>query len=173
MATVYDKMPVPDIRQAAEDNAAAVLDSFWDGKLPVDPIRMARELGVDVFTAQLGSDVYGMITGTPSATSIYLDVDQAPVRMRFTCAHELGHYVERSSRIVNDDSEFAEIDRRSDDGHGKGIEVFANNFAGAVLMPEKEVRRLHGQGKNKLEMARAFNVSLAAMGLRLMRLDLP
>lgn len=173
MATVYDKMPVPEIRKAADDNAAAVLESFWDGKLPVDPIRIARDLGVDVFTAQLGDDVYGMITGTPSATSIYLDVDQAPVRMRFTCAHELGHYIERSARIVSDESEFAEIDRRSDDGHGKGIEVFANNFAAAVLMPEMEVRRLHSQKKTKLEMARTFNVSLAAMGLRLMRLELP
>ncbi|MDN5812371.1 MAG: ImmA/IrrE family metallo-endopeptidase [Micrococcaceae bacterium] len=172
MPTVYDTKPVAEIRTAARDNARGVLESYWDGTLPVDPIRISRDLGVEVWTAQLGTDVYGMITGKPSETNIYLDVDQAPVRMRFTCAHELGHYVERSSRLTEDDSEFAEIDRRSDEDHGKGIEVFANEFAASILMPEEAVRNFHMQKVSSFEMAKRFNVSHRAMSLRLMHLAL-
>jgi Zn-dependent peptidase ImmA (M78 family) len=173
MPTVYDGMTIPDIRKAARDNADGVLETYWDGRLPVDPIRIARAMGVEVYTAQLGADVYGMITGTPADTEIFLDIDQAPVRSRFTCAHELGHYVERSSRLTDDnDAEFAEIDRRSDKDHGKPIEVFANEFAGSLLMPQKEVHRLYAQQMTVFEMARIFNVSVQAMSFRKFHLGL-
>lgn len=160
------------IRPEARKAAQAVLDSRWDGKLPVDPIVLARALGPEVYTAQLGDDVYGMITGTPAESAIYLDVDQSPVRMRFTCAHELGHYIERSGRDVADESEFAEIDKRSDRNHGQPIEVFANEFAGALLMPETEIRRLSAQGVGDIELAKIFNVSMDAVKLRKFHLGL-
>lgn len=172
MATVYDSMPVAEIRTHARMNAAGVLDAYWDKTLPVDPIQIAKKMGVDVYTAQLGADVYGMITGKPAETNIYLDLDQSPVKMRFTCAHELGHYVERSARLDASDKEFAEIDKRSDKDHGKPIEVFSNEFAGSLLMPEENVRILHKQGKNIFEMASLFNVSVQAMGFRKMHLGL-
>lgn len=174
MATIYDTKPVSEIRTDARHAAQGVLESYWDGKYPVDPVKIALDLGVEVYMAQLGQDVYGMIKGKPSDTTIFLDVDQAPVRMRFTCAHELGHYVERSSRLSDDDSlEFAEIDRRSDQDHGRPIEVFANEFAASLLMPETEVRRLNGQNTNLYHMAAYFNVSVQAMSLRKRHLGLP
>lgn len=173
MATAYDTMSVAEIRASARDNAEGVLDTYWDGKLPVDPVRIAKEMGVDVYTAQLGADVFGMIRGKPTATEIFLDIDQSPVKMRFTCAHELGHYVERSSRLVDDDdAEFAEIDRRSDRDHGKPIEIFANEFAGSLLMPAKDVKRFNAQGMNVYEMAAYFNVSVQAVSLRKFHLGL-
>lgn len=172
MATKYDKMPIPDIRQEARANAQRVLDTFWDGVLPIDPIRLARRLGADVYTAQLGDDVFGMVRGTPSETTIYLDIDQSPVRMRFTCAHELGHYVERMDRDVSDESEFAEIDRRSDRNQGNRIEIFANEFAGALLMPEDEFRRHAHHGKGNIELSKLFNVSLDAVKIRKMHLGI-
>lgn len=167
MATVYDSKPVHEIRKEARHAAQGVLDSYWNQKYPVDPVKIAMDLGVEVYTAQLGEDVYGMIKGKPSATTIFLDVDQAPVKMRFTCAHELGHYVERSSRLTDDDSvEFAEIDRRSDRDHGVPIEVFANEFAASLLMPEHEVHRLEKLNTTIFQMASHFNVSVQAMSLR-------
>ncbi|WP_125612663.1 ImmA/IrrE family metallo-endopeptidase [Specibacter cremeus] len=172
MATAYDHMPFTDIRRSADDNAQGVLDSFWDGKLPIDPVKIALDMGVEVYTAQLGDEVYGMISGTPSEAKIYLDVDQAPVRMRFTCAHEIGHYIERSSRTTADDSEYAEIDVRSGRDHGKPIEVFANHFAGALLMPKEVVEKFHTKGMNVYAMASKFNVSVQAMSLRKMHLGL-
>jgi len=170
--TVYDDMAPKDIRAEARVLAEEVLTAEWNGDLPVDPISIATSMGVEVFTAQLGSDVYGLIQGTPSRARIYLDVDQGPERLRFTCAHELGHFIERSSRLVENESEYAEIDRRSDDGAGKGIEVFANEFAAAILMPEKLVKKLHDDGMNRFDMAKYFKVSAMAMGWRLTHLGL-
>ena len=172
MATKYDGMRPAQIRPEARKAAQAVLDSRWNKRLPVDPIVLARDLGAEVYTAQLGEDVYGMITGTPAEAAIYLDVDQSPVKMRFTCAHELGHYVERSDREVASEKEFADIDKRSDRDHGKPIEVFANEFAGALLMPESEIRRLHAQGVGNVELGKIFNVSMDAVKMRKFHLGL-
>ncbi|WP_336857200.1 ImmA/IrrE family metallo-endopeptidase [Sinomonas albida] len=172
-ATAYDKMPIRDIRDDARRNAQAVLDEYWDDSYPVDPVKIARKMGVEVFTAELGDDVFGMMTGNPSQASIYLDVDQPHVRMRFTCAHELGHYVERSSRLAaEDDPQFAEIDRRSDEGRGRPLEIFANEFAASLLMPEQQVKDLHRQGKSRYDMVTLFQVSLAAVDWRLHHLNL-
>ncbi|GAB3621220.1 hypothetical protein GCM10027417_24810 [Glutamicibacter endophyticus] len=170
--TVYDDMAPADIRNQARSLAAEVLQAEWDGTLPVDPISMATSMGIQVFTAQLGNDVYGLIQGSPRETKIYLDVDQSQERMRFTCAHELGHFVERTGRLVEDEAEYAEIDKRSDDGAGKGVEVFANEFAAAILMPEEIVRRWHADGISRFEMAKRFRVSAMAMGWRLTHLRL-
>lgn len=170
--TAYDEMAPHNIRTHARNAAEAVLSAQWTGDLPVDPVSIASDMGIDVFTAQLGHDVYGMIQGRPSEAQIYLDVDQSPERMRFTCAHELGHFVERSDRLVDDEDEYAEIDRRSDEGMGKGIEIFANEFAASLLMPERLVREMHASGRTRFEMAKSFKVSVPAMGWRLVRLGL-
>jgi Zn-dependent peptidase ImmA (M78 family) len=52
------------------------------------------------------------------------------------------------------------------------IERFANAFAAALLMPEKDVRRLRTLGMSEQEMARELGVSEAAMVNRLKNLSL-
>lgn len=157
---------VSDIRDRARRDAEAVLALHWAGKpMPVDPVVIARDLGLSVFSAQLGDDVFGMLVGSKAGTDMYLDKDQAPARFRFTCAHEIGHYVDHTSRISPEHSE-TYVDRRSDTDRGKPDEIYANEFAGSLLMPADELKACIGAGMTDLQMASYFDVSLQALRYR-------
>lgn len=154
---------VKDIRTKARDDAALVLDTYWFGGIPVDPIAIARSMGLSVLTAQLGDDVFGMLVGADGSADIYLDVDQPFNRLRFTCAHELGHFVDRSDELNKGE---AFVDRRSDDGRGDAAEIYANEFAGSLLMPVDALRAEAQRGHPDILAARQFGVSLAAYRYR-------
>lgn len=161
------RLPVSDIRRAADEKAREILDEFWPERfLPVDPVQIARNMGVEVFSAELGNDVFGLIYGSPGGAEIFIDRDQPPNRYRFTVAHELGHYVEHSER-PGPAAEMDYVDRRSDDDRGSPEEVYANQFAGALLMPEKDLRDQRARGLNDVQLARLFDVSLSALRYRL------
>ena len=101
---------------------------------------------------------------------IYIDKDQPASRYRFSAAHELGHYVDRSRRL---DVLPRDIDRRSDKmpdfktPEGKR-EIWANEFAGELLMPLEEIKRQYASGNTSpVRLSKLFNVSLPAMNYRL------
>lgn len=163
---------VGQIRARARSNAEEILDQYWDGNLPVDPVALARMAGTSVFTAQLGDDVFGMIIGSGDSADIYLDQDQGMPRMRFTCAHELGHYVDHSMRGDTLVSSKGYVDKRSEEGRGTAPEIYANEFAASLLMPERNVQQDVKRGKSIAQMANTFQVSLSAMSWRLKHLGL-
>lgn len=163
---------VGQIRERARRDASGVLGAFWDGNLPIDPVSMARAAGTSVFTAQLGNDVYGMIVGSGSSADIYVDVDQPPARFRFTTAHELGHYIDHTVRGESLGEAAGYVDQRSENGRGQPAEIYANEFAASLLMPEQKVGELTKQKKTIFEMAKSFEVSVSAMAWRLHRLGI-
>ncbi|MDO4920079.1 ImmA/IrrE family metallo-endopeptidase [Kocuria sp.] len=151
------------IRQEARNAAADALESAWAGGYPIDPVQIARELGVSVFSAQLGDETWGMIIGGSNGADIYLDVDQPPKRYRFSCAHELGHFVDRQSNLAPGTGY---VDSRSSAGHGLPIEVYANEFAASLLMPEDHFRKKCQEGLTDFALTNYFDVSLQAVQLR-------
>ena len=58
------------------------------------------------------------------------------------------------------------VDLRSDRGRGTASEIYANEFAGNLLMPAPEVRRLGNEGEDIISMVAYFGVSVSAMGYR-------
>lgn len=167
LARVLETMTVSDIRREAEEAARDALAVHWsDGALPVDPIRIARGMGAEVFTAELGNDVFGLVASTPGGgASIYLDADQPPNRLRFTCAHEVGHLVEHQAHDEERRLDF--VDKRSDSDRGQPQEVWANHFAGALLMPEHLLLQHDRDGVGDVRLAAMFGVSLPALRYRL------
>lgn len=158
-----------DVKTEATEKALDVLAEYWGDTIPVDPAQIARKMGIEVASAYLDPDVAGAIEkrdGHPAV--IYLSAGDHPNRKRFTCAHEIGHFVRRG------DEDFEYVDYR-DGTASMGIDAderFANAFAAALLMPEREVRRLHGLGMHEKEMTGVFGVSEAAMVNRLKNLSL-
>ena len=57
-------------------------------------------------------------------------------------------------------------DKRSDAGRGNLFEVIANEFAGALLMPEPELRRMTKAGDSNISIAKTFHVSVDAVAYR-------
>lgn len=156
---------VGEIRAMARTDAAETLSTYWDGMFPVNAVAIARALGASVFYAELGDDVYGMLESDAAGPNIYIDRDQPAKRMAFTCAHEIGH-------LVSHDGDVEFVDARSDSGRGTASEVYANEFAANLLMPESHVRSLFGSGKSVFAMSDFFGVSVTAMTYRLSVLGL-
>lgn len=164
------------VEKAAED----LLRTTWitdggdvgDCPLPVDPFHIAERLGLQVYKRALGADVSGMLAKRPGRDpEVYINAGDSLNRQRFSCAHEIGHY---SKRVTGrDDDSWGYIDRRgpaSSEGTDPE-EIYANQFAAALLMPEHKVRELHGD-LDPAAMAVAFGVSLGAMKFRLDNLGL-
>jgi Zn-dependent peptidase ImmA (M78 family) len=158
-------------RREASEAAERVLAEYWDGTVPVDPAWIAQSMGIRVVDAYMDADVDGAIRreGKEKPAFIYLNAHNATTRKRFTCAHEIAHYVKHS-----EDGEYEFIDYRDALASTGQIsdERYANAFAAALLMPAKHVRRLRDEGLDEWSMARRLGVSEAAMVNRLKNLGL-
>lgn len=140
--------------------------------MPVDPFRIAEDLGLKVYRADLKPDVSGMLAKRPNQDpEVYVNARDSEVRQRFSCAHEIGHYVKRVTG--REDDSWGYIDRRGPSA-ARGTdqdEIYANKFAAELLMPAAQVRSMHGR-LSTAAMAVQFKVSLEAMKFRLENLDL-
>lgn len=151
--------------------AAELLEECWDGSLPIDPVRIAKALGVQVFNAPFKEEVSGaLVKKEGKDPAIYLNRDDSKNRRRFTCAHELGHFIRRS----DEPEQFEYVDYRDDQSATGTIEEerFANGFAASLLMPRVAVEALHEEGLPDYRMALRFGVSREAMKFRLDNLGL-
>lgn len=159
-----------ELRAQAADDAAALLERGWAGWLPIDPFLIARMSGVSIESARLGDGISGALVKEPDRDPrIVINSADGEQRRRFTCAHELGHSVWR-----DDELGYQRVDYRTRDSaeDGRAEEIYANEFAACLLMPEPTVRKLHQHGLADWEMAAKFAVSQPAMRRRLQRLRL-
>ncbi|MCB9440825.1 MAG: ImmA/IrrE family metallo-endopeptidase [Mycolicibacterium sp.] len=157
--------------------AASALEPFTGpcGEIytPIDPVVVARQLGINVYSTKMAADVSGyVVKQADAAPDIFLNNEHSPVRQRFTCAHELGHYF----AILNRGDKAPESyvfrrDRLASCGVD-GDEIYANQFAANLLMPDHAVRELAGQGRDVIEIAREFHVSVEAASHRMKNLGL-
>ena len=166
-------------RKAVEFEATSLLEKLGiDSHGAVDPVMIANELGLKVFNATFADEgIHGLIAKRAMSTTIYVNVNDKPVRKRFTVAHEIGHFIlhlaagegefidnQDTFRTVQDpDTPWDEVRRR---------EWEANVFASTLLMPERAVRRAWSDLQDTDGMASFFQVSRQAMALRLDSLGL-
>lgn len=159
------------IKQEAADEATRLLTVAWPFSIPIDPVAIARTVGIRVLTAPLDAETMGVLIKQPGQDpTIMINEGDSEHRRRFTCAHELGHWVRRSDEA----DEYTTIDLRNPLS-ATGLsdeEVFANEFAACLLMPEPTVRRLQKEGLSDIEMSLQFKVSREAMQFRLRNLGL-
>ena len=157
-----------ETRQRAAADAQRIRERFSADTLPVDPVKIARQLDIEVFDAEMPEGVSGAIEkeAADQQPVIYLSATDHPNRRRFTCAHEIGHYVNNESKQV-----FKYVDRR-----GMAYtpdEQYANEFAAYLLMPPEEManaRKRLGPDPGLVEItieAQRFGVSPAAFRLHL------
>lgn len=155
-----------------KNSAEALLRRVWaDRGFPVDPAWIAGQLGLDVVETDLDSNISGALHKDPGHDPvIILNREDSRSRKRFTCAHELGHYAKRTDN--GQELEYQFIDFRGEQAT-KGCdpdEIFANQFAANLLMPEYKVRELHKEGCPATIMASFFGVSDDAIKFRLKNL---
>ncbi|EDX3145018.1 ImmA/IrrE family metallo-endopeptidase [Salmonella enterica subsp. diarizonae serovar 61:l,v:1,5,7] len=154
-----------------------VLDRYWDRQLPIDPKKIAEAWGARVEEITDSESDYdndglsGIAVIKKGVPRIYYSPSDHPNRQRFTIAHELAHHVlghtkegEKHRDSVADYST----------GAKSHLEIEANKFAAALLMPEVAIRTLITREgvSTTLELARIFKVSEAAMHWRLKEIGL-
>ncbi len=163
-------MPIHD----AHTDAERLLRQTWQDEvgtipIPVDPIRIAGRLGINVYEQVLNENLAGVLMREVGKDPmIVLNEADHPNRKRFTCAHEIGHWIRKT------DDEYRYFDKR-DAFAAAGVdseEMYANAFAASLLMPTAHVQDMYDQGFRDYEMALKFQVSLEAMRYRLVNLRL-
>jgi len=154
-----------------KQRALDTLSQYGLGVFPVNPVDIANNMGVRVYADMLDKDLAGAIFKDDGGTPvIVISMRDAPVRQRFTCAHELGHLVKRQAE--GKDLDF--LDKR-DGLASEGTdpeEIWANQFAANLLMPESEVRARVGDSTSMSRLTEHFGVSAIAMAHRLAKLKL-
>ncbi|MEW7849528.1 ImmA/IrrE family metallo-endopeptidase [Massilia aurea] len=154
----------------AEGAARELLSRYWDGQLPIDPVKIATIAGISVYGRGGWDDMdysysgyYKTLNGRPS---IEYNVSEPPVRQRFTVAHELGHFALGHEDAPRDTGNFQ--------SSGDQRERQANRFAAELLMPSSLVTQYFQNGvASSIEaLANIFGVSKDAMGYRLINLGL-
>lgn len=108
----------------------------------------------------------GSLTFSEGVWVIRVNKSQNIRRQRFTIAHELGHYMMHRNKSESfTDEVFFRTEKKD------LIEYRANEFASQLLMPEEKVRRAISDGVRNLgELSERFNVSSAAMKVRVQEL---
>ena len=137
---------------------------------PVQVVPIAEELELAVwYDKTLPDNISGILLKNdelsgPSGFAIIANGKHAPVRRRFTIAHEIAHFVLHRDLIAGG----IEDDALYRSGLSNRIEAAANRMAADVLMPWRLLNRALAEGRATVDtLAELFNVSRSAMSIRL------
>jgi Zn-dependent peptidase ImmA (M78 family) len=167
----------------AERAAQALLDRHGVSEPPTPVTDLAAAEGIVIVREPFQDDgVSGVLLRESDRTMIIVNAANAPVRQRFTIAHEIGHFALHRGSIY--------VDGRARVNFRDGLstmatnqeEIAANAFAAALLMPagwvrsafENVVRNMSINTEEELAevLAARFGVSRQAMHFRLINLGL-
>lgn len=144
-------------------NADAIRGKYWpSGELPIDPELIAVDLGLHISTSPLLIEEYD--------TDAYLDTDLKNIvvdagfyngnktqnRVRFSIAHELGHFILHSDVIkeiaMGSPKDWMRFKQEIPEKQWSLLEFHAREFAGRLLVPSNRLREELGEA---LKMAKA------------------
>jgi len=145
--------------------------------LPIDVLDLAIKLGVRVEAESFEDDISGLFVIKNKRPYICYNKNQGKSRVRFTIAHELGHYILHSKTkplFIDRNKKVLYRDFNSSTGELK-LEREANTFAASLLMPkfliEAELENKNEEIDIVKSLSEKFNVSSQAMSFRLANLD--
>lgn len=159
--------------------AYALLEEHGVDQPPVDLIELAEAEGINVVFKEFPDDVSGMLVRSEKGTVIGVNSRHHENRQRFTLAHEIAHHqLHAHHPTVYVDGMM--VHYRVEEQRGpESIEVEANAFAAALLMPEDYLRNdLHDKRFDMYDetavrrLAQRYQVSVQALTIRLMELGL-
>ncbi len=172
---------MPNLSRATARARALRAKHGFTETLTIDVNRIARLEGVAVESADLGSEISGLLVRQGDRAIIGVNARHAATRQRFTVAHELGHYIlhKHGRELFVDEKYVAHFRDENSSAGFDPQEIEANQFAAELLMPMEHVREYFIQNPFDIneeqslnDLARAFGVSSIAMAIRLSNLRL-
>jgi Zn-dependent peptidase ImmA (M78 family) len=169
-----------------ESLACSLIQKYGISEPPIPVEEIAKGEGAIIVRHHFEGSESGFTLRSKDQTIIGINTRTSRRRQRFTIAHEIGHLKMHEGRLIVDHS--VRIDRR-DDVSSIGTdrqEIEANAFGAALLMPQHfvvdYVRRFASHRSNDpgpftreeliSQLARDFDVSVEAMGFRLINLGI-
>lgn len=149
----------------AKHEAIGLLDKFDIEKPPVDPVWIARQLGLQVIFVgfdQAMQDVSGFYDFEEN--TIFVNKDEYPLRQTFTVAHELGHKRLHEEWASSVDYKVLMRDQAAKSSDTREKE--ANSFAAYLLVPRIFLNR-YWKDASVEELSRLFAVSVPVIRHRL------
>lgn len=132
-------------------------------RFPTEPIRSIEDLDIGNFEGLLARHPDGRYWKIGYSSS-----GRSPERIRFTLAHEFGHYLVH--RQLRERFECTDLDMHDWDASGRQIEVEADVFASYLLMPLDDFREQIAGQDISIELlkhcADRYGVSLMAAALK-------
>ena len=161
-----------------ESRATALLDRAGVEAPPVPVDSIASAIGVAIEYARLDDSLAGLVFLGGERPVIGINAQHHINRQRFSIAHEIGHVVLHAAQIGKDvhvDRGFTVMRRDAKSAQGTdALEIQANRFAAALLMPKAFLRQSLIDGGIEIDdqaavlnLARIYGVSEAAMQIRL------
>lgn len=152
--------------------ARHLLTVAWDGKLPVNPIKIANKIGIEV--RSISSDSYsGKSMHEGDKPIIEFNEKDTVGGKAFTISHEIGHhYLGHTEDKTHHFHELVDSSKNFNVNVNDEYERQANNFAMELLMPYSLVDFLITKKKmtSLYDLANKFGVSTVAMKYRLKNL---
>ena len=148
--------------------ALELLDKSGVKHPPVDPVRIAEDIGVKVLFVQFGGESDEAVSGFFDCEEniIMVNKREFPLRQTFTVAHELGHKVLHEEWAKSD--EYSVLLRDPTIRENSAIEQEANFFAANLLMPKAMMDLYYERPVHQLSSL--FAVSVPAVKARLQSL---
>lgn len=155
-------------------SAQQVLKSNWkEGKFPVDPVSIAKKMGIGVATMFLPDKISSaLIKEKGSPPVIVLSQNDSLNQWRFNCACELGRYIYKNINHLDCD-EYLNYGANVPPNSSSEEDAFINLFAENLLMPIDEVTNvLNKEPVPVFLLPQHFGVLDDAMNSRLKKLGL-
>lgn len=152
----------PDYNRARK-KALSLLQKFNYVNPPVNPVAIARHLGIEVAFVSFPNNPNVAGFYDPSDNRIYVNANEPPKRQTFTIAHELGHACLHKEWAASNEYEVLMRDAGS---KGDPIEQEANAFAAHLLVPRSMLARFWDKMPLP-ELSDMFAVSTATLSFRI------
>lgn len=165
-----------------------VWEDFGSPELPVPIERIIKSQNISVRFSPFDDELSGMAVIKDGQAVIGVNALHHPNRQRFTMAHELGHHVMHSDRLIGT----VHLDKGFELWRGEGptllrgamasqgvdtIEIEANAFASEILLPTDLITKIDELMRfdlddevTLLKFSKRFKVSPAALRFRLLSL---
>lgn len=145
----------------AKCRAEETFHQFCSGSIPVDPMKVAIELGLNVQFTHFRQDIAHKILGLLEIQSrtIHVNAEIPTNRATFTIAHEIGHYLLHREWAESQSYKALWRSPEWEKGSKPPEEQEADCFASNLLVPRFMLRRYIQLETDNHMLAQAFCVS--------------
>lgn len=140
----------------------------YKNTFPFKIVEFINELGIKVIASDMSNNISGSITKMGETFTIYINNSHASTRLRFTLAHELGHYF-NDREYLESNNQIQDLSKQANpniDCSMQKMDVEANKFAANLLMPEEKFKEIWNLKNTPEKVANFFGVTIEAVKIR-------